>query len=67
MSQSVGRNPEGQEERQERRKHTKQQIMRENEKEQKKRTANKIISLALTSTNTSRFYRKQRYMNDVVP
>jgi hypothetical protein len=62
-SQTVGRQPEGQEGRQERRKYTKQQIMTESEKEQKETTANKT-SLALTSANTTQFYRKQRYVND---
>lgn len=39
--------------------------MTESEKEQKEMTANKMVSLALTSANTTQFYRKQRYVNDV--
>jgi len=41
--------------------------MTENEKEQKKETANKMAALGLTSTNTTEFYRKQNYVNDVGP
>jgi len=39
--------------------------MTENEKEQIKETANKMAALALSSTNTTEFYRQQRYVNDV--